>query len=405
MNRADRRRRGERGPIEPRAKPGPDFRNITLREMRFDTPDASDMFLKLRYLDDAWKGSREDGIRLPPIHQSVSATASSGGMVYKAFPHGLMYGDQMAPAAGQGLLLAAIVIFPFLLTVMVGGTGSYAAFFKAVTRADPGNPILGRLILVGMLIFLLFALLMIVSDLIGFRFNRSALFDRNAGKVHLYSDRSMPWAPWRYHLKSYDWRCVHGEIDTVRIFSGTPNRKAAGLRCVVMDRPGGDTVVDQFVLGVNMPAHHIQPLLDRWEHVRRFMQREGPLFADQYDRPNMSLGRKPLWKHLLAWPTLLVRETVDMFKTSWEDKNLLAAFGGIFHILCIPVVWFPMLYGFLPWLSGLAKRNPIWPAEIIASIGGAALSGKDLEAWRAVVPEKGQQNPDVDQRRFGSRRP
>jgi hypothetical protein len=405
MNRADRRRRSERGPKEPRAKPGPDLRNIVLREMRFDTPDASDMFLKLRYLDDAWKGSREDGIRLPPIHESVSATASSGGMVYKAFPHGLMYGDQMSLMAGGGLFLAVIMIFLSSMHHLILGGSLFAGFLEVVTTGGPVYVIMGIILFVLMLIFLPFALLMVAGDLIGFRFNSSALFDRNAGKVHLFSDQSMPWAPWRYHLKSYDWRCVRGEIDTVSIFSGTLNRKEAGLRCVVMDRPGGDTVIDQFVLGINMPAQHIQPLLDTWEHVRRFMQREGPLFADQNDKPNPSLGRQPLWKHLLDWPALLVRATIDMFKMGWKDKDLFAGFGGVLLIHCIPVLWFPMLYGFLPWLSGLAKRNPIWPAEIIASVGGAALSGKDLEAWRAVVPEKGQQILDVDHCKLGPNRP
>lgn len=363
------------------------------------------MFLKLCYLDPAYKGARDDGIRLPPAEESVSSTASSGGMVYKAFPHGLMYGDQMSLMSGGGLFLAGILFFFSSLHLIIGGDSLFFEFFKSIRDGQVFDRIF--LIILGLLVlgFSPFFLLLILGDVIGFRFSSSALFDRNAGKIHLFSDQSMPWAPWRYHLKTYDWRCVRGEIDAVTLVTGPLIRKEAGLRCVVMDRPGGHTVIDQFVLGVNMPAQHIQPLLDTWEHVRRFMQREGPLFADQYDKPNGSLGRKSLWTHLIAGPKFELRSTIDMFRIAWDEKIPSAAIAGLIGVILLPFFWIPMLWGILPWLSGLAKRDPTWPAEIIASVGGASLSGNDLEAWRGVVPEPGQEIPNVQLRRLDSAEP
>ena len=402
MSRADRRSRGERGPKEPRAKPMRDFENVTLRDMRFDTPEASAMFMNLRYFDRSYEGSRNDGIRLPPINESVSSTASSGGMVYKAFPHGLMYGDQMSLVAGGGLFLAGMFVFFSSLHLIFGGSSLFFELFKAMTEGGAFYLVTVGILGLVMLGFSPFFLMLIMGDLVGFRFSTSALFDRNAGKIHLFSDKSLMWAPWRYHLKTYDWRCVRGEIDTVTLVTGPLLRTEAGLRCVVMDRPGGDTVVDQFVLGVNMPAQHIQPLLDTWEHVRRFMQHEGPLFADQHDKPNTSLGRQPLWKHLLSGPKLQVWGIGEMFKIAWEDKTLFPAFTGIVGIILLPFFWIFMLWGILPWLSGLAKREPTWPAEIIASVGGASLRGKDLEAWRAVIPEQGKQIADAQCRQLDS---
>jgi hypothetical protein len=300
-----------------------------------------------------------------------------------------MYGDQMSLMAGWGLFLAAIVIFFIPLHLIIGGDSVFAGFFALAFSGEGFTSIL--MFIVGLLMLAMspFYLAMICDDLIGFRFDTSALFDRHAGKVHLLSDDSVPWAPWRYKLKTYDWRCVRAEIDTLTIATGPLIRTEAGLRCVVMDRPGGETVVDQFVLGLNMPVQHIQPLLDTWEHVRRFMQHEGPLFADQHDKPNRALGRQPLWKHLLAGPKMQIWATKDMFRIAWEDKSLYAAFTGFLGIVCLPALVVTMLWGFLPWISGLAKRDPTWPAEIIASVGGAALQGKDLDAWRGVVPERG----------------
>lgn len=389
MSGEDTRARGARGPKGFRRNSSREFEHVRLREMRFDTPELSNMFLNLRYLNPVFAGVRDDAIRLPPIDESVSSTSSSGGMVYKAFPHGLMYGDQMSLMAGGGLFLGCIIAFLLSLHLIIGGNSIIFEYFDAISQGDTFTAIA----LSGMGLFLLaispFLIVMIGGDLFGFRFETSALFDRNSGTIHLFSDDSMPWAPWRYKLKTYDWRCVRGEIDTVTLVTGPLVRREAGLRCVVMDRPNGKTVVDQFVLGINMPAQHIQPLLDTWEHVRRFMQHEGPLFADQDDQPNCSLGRQPLWKHLLAGPKFEFESTLDMIRIAKEEKSMNAAMASVLGIILLPFFWIPMLWGVLPWISGLAKRDPTWPAEIIASVGGASLQGKSLEAWRGVRSEPG----------------
>jgi hypothetical protein len=388
MNRKDRRRRGERSSKYPRPEPAPDLTNLTLSDMRFDTPAASALFMQLRYQDPAYIGSRDDAVRLPPVEQSASTTPSSGGMVFKAFPHGLMYGDQMSLMAGMGLFLALILTYFGSMHLFFGGE-SLISWLLTFDSEEKWIFLIPKIFL--LLVSFVFSpvfLMVIVSDLMGFRFERSPLFDRNASKIHLFSDKSVPWAPWRHQLKTYDWRCVRGEIDTVTLFAGMMLRKEAGLRCVVMDRPGGDTVIDEFVLGVNLPAEHIQPLLDTWEHLRRFMQREGPLFADQHDKPNPSLGRQSLWQHLLAGPKFEYRITVEMFQIAREDKNPFALVAGLLGVLLsLPLFWLFALWGILPWLSGLVKRDPIWPPEVIASVGGASLHAKELEVWRGVIPE------------------
>jgi hypothetical protein len=114
------------------------------------------------------------------------------------------------------------------------------------------------------------------------------------------------------------------------------------------------------------------------------------------------LGRQPLWKHLLSGPKFELNGTIEMFKIAWEDKMPSALIAGLLGVFLLPIIWIFMLWGFLPWLSGLVKREPTWPAEIIASVGGASLSGKDLEAWRGVVPERGQQITDTHRRQLDS---
>lgn len=395
MKRSDPRHGRSRSAGTSQAEPMPVPKNLILREIRFETPEASAMFLNLRYLDSGYKGARDSGIRLPGSEESVSKTASSGGMVYQAFPHGLMYGDQMSLMGGVGLFLAGIGLLICFKHLIFGGDNLFSELFFSTVDGTTVDVLVGILWFIAMLAVAPFALLIIVGDVTGYRFNTSVLFDRNAGKIHVFSDESMPWAPWRYQLNSYDWNRVRAEIDTMNIVTGPIARKEAGLRCVIMDIPGGDTVVAEFVLGVNMPANHIQPLLDTWEHVRRFMQREGPLFSEETDQPNPFLGRQNLWRHLMAGPREHLSGSLDMLKIGFAERSFFAASTGILGFLLLPFIWIPMLWGFLPWLSGLAKREPKWPADIMASVGGMPLIGANLAAWRTVVPRKKEQIPHL----------
>ena len=95
-----------------------------------------------------------------------------------------------------------------------------------------------------------------------------------------------------------------------------------------------------------------------------------------------------LWQHLLRWPRTEIATTFDLFRIGWEDKSLLTLFMAALGVIVIPFVWILAIFGVLPWISELAKLEPVWPTEIIASVGGRALKGKNLDAWRSIVPDK-----------------
>ena len=95
-----------------------------------------------------------------------------------------------------------------------------------------------------------------------------------------------------------------------------------------------------------------------------------------------------LWQHLLRWPRTEIATTFDLFRIGWEDKSLLTLFMAALGVIVIPFVWILAIFGVLPWIGELAKLEPVWPTEIIASVGGRALKGKNLDAWRSIVPDK-----------------
>lgn len=264
----------------------------------------------------------------------------------------------------------------------------------SVSEIGMGGSLLLALMVVLALVLVPLSIMLIASELLGYRFARSVLFDRNAERVHVLLDKSTPWRGRWHSIASFDWRCIQAEVDTMHVFTGTVGRSEIGLRCLVMDQPGGTNVVDQFSLGINMPAHHVQPILDTWEHVRRFMQHEGPLFADAEDGPNPELGTQPLWRYLWMFPELMLEGIRDFCVLAWRNKSplaLLFALGGmVVTAMLLPLL---MIFGLFPWISSLAKREPTWPAEILASVGGNPLSGNDLAVWRTVVPEPTRLSP------------
>jgi hypothetical protein len=387
LNRQQRRQRGQRGPKrskEERRKTGfeqLDFKTLRLTDMRFDTPEASRLAMGLRLFDPRFKGSTDSAARLPPSDESVSATPGSGGMVYKAFPHGLMYGDQMALMDGILLMLAPLLAMPFLM-------GDPLSLFRNFLGEGLFFGFVNAFIIIVMAILYPLGICALMTCFIGHRFHTSALLDRRAGKVHIFRDETKLWTGTRGKVVSYDWSQVRAELDSMSVFTGTVGREESGLRGVVLDPADPSKVIDRFPLTVNMSVHNVQPLLDTWEHARRFMQHEGPLFADEDDGPNPALGKQPFWRYLWEIPELWIngiRLFHGEFKEHGDPVGFIFMVGSVVMLPLIPVM---AVFGLFPWISSLFKREPKWPAEVLNSVGGSALKGRDLAAWRNVVPER-----------------
>lgn len=387
LNRQQRRQRGQRGPKrskEERRKTGfeqLDFKTLRLADMRFDTPEASRLAMGLRLFDPRFKGSTDSAARLPPHDESVSTTPGSGGMVYKAFPHGLMYGDQMALMDGILLMLAPLLAMPFLM-------GDPLSLFRNFLDEGLFFGFVNAFIIIVMAILYPLGVCALMTCFIGHRFHTSALLDRRAGKVHIFRDETKLWTGTRGKVVSYDWSQVRAELDSMSVFTGTVGREESGLRGVVLDPADPSKVIDRFPLTVNMSVHNVQPLLDTWEHARRFMQHEGPLFADEDDGPNPALGKVSLWEHMRFFSWDQISSAPEMLRISFREGNALAFLYAVSSVVVIPFLPLTALFGLFPWISSLFKREPKWPAEVLNSVGGSALKGRDLAAWRNVVPER-----------------
>jgi hypothetical protein len=331
---------------------------------------ASDAFFAL-HNEPAFKGLGNDAVLLPPHSLSVSRTPNTSGSVIEVYPHGLAYADQIAGGLGMAAFGALFMQLPiFCLLVYL-----FASLYQDA-RMGIGITLFAFL---GLIVNGVIFHFLIRWDITGYRY-APVLFDRAAGKVHVFFDQTLlfRWLPlWgggKYEIQTYDWSCIRGQVTRSRVVTGSTAQELASLSCVVVRGPQDATVMAQFEVGGSTNALAVQLLLDRWEHVRRFMEHEGPLFV-QDDGPYVPPATQSLLG-ALCWGQPLIGPGRHAPSVGMVLAQLFTA--------CF--VWFTVPFGLVGWLCFHIKDKPKWPAEILASVGGTPLTGKDLEAWRGVVP-------------------
>ena len=334
---------------------------------------ASDAFFTL-HNEPAFKGLGKDAVLLSPHSLSVSRTPNTSGSVIEAYPHGLAYADQIVGMVGMAAF-GALMFLPFAglfiydSIVRFNQFGVFSTLFEWICLAF------------GTSVFYF----LLRWDITGYRY-APVLFDRAAGKVHVFFDQTLlfRWLPlWgggKYEIETYDWSCLRGQVTRSRVFTGNTAQELASLSCVVVRGPQDPTVVAQFEVGGSTNALAVQLLLDRWEHVRRFMEHEGPLFV-QDDGPYVPPATQSLWG-ALCWGQPLIGPGRHAPSVGMVLAQIFTAF----------FVWFTVPFGLVGWLCFHIKDKPKWPAEILASVGGNPLRGKDLEAWRGVVPTSNRES-------------
>ncbi|UYK84897.1 hypothetical protein NG827_00255 [Xanthomonas sacchari] len=322
---------------------------------------ACDEFFKL-HDNEVFRGIGAGAVLLPPHSVPASRSPNSGGAVIEAFPHGLAYGSMMTLLVGY-LGFGAVAIGLPLTLMLASALGDANAFTPA---------------LVGTLVLSVFVYFMLRFDLIGYRY-APTLFDRNAGKVHVFKDNTRLFSGWplwggggQHEILSYDWACVRAQVVRFKTFTGTVAQDNAALQMIVLAAPGDTRVVGQFGLGLTSSAIAVQPLLDTWEHIRRFMEHEGPLFVEG-DGPNEALFEMRLARCIFFGQPFIGPGSAE----HWRHPDLGAI---LWQVIALPLFPLTVLYGLIRWASFHIKSKPAWPPEVLASVGGAPLRGSALDA-------------------------
>lgn len=214
----------------------------------------------------------------------------------------------------------------------------------------------------GLMIALAAALLLVMAVLLRYELfspeDLPVVFDRGSGKVHLFH-RDVPpgwlgvFRPWPTVVRTLDWKLVHAEyrrgakVDGARdhalVFNAHTSSTDPGVACTFM---------------VGNPAGMVEPMvLAGWEHIRRFMEEQGP---------HLPLGEKLLPYTIPA----TTRECLAMFgeslRATWTNDRWL-----VFLMLpAFPVV-LPclVLVGVFAWLSYMTSTPVPWPQALRDALG------------------------------------
>jgi len=339
---------------------------LNWNDVRWETPAAADIFFKLA---EQPQHAGTDGATLLPGHRTIiSKTPHLNGMALNVYRHGLEIGDHPSIIMTGGATMGALIGLP------VGLDGLYSFF------TDNHASIVELVISLFGLIVGYFALRW---DTSGYRYH-PILFDRAARKVHIFVDRTSLLIPWpivgggKYEIRSYDWDCVRAQIKRFTLFSGSVARTEAQLQLVVLKAPDDPTIIDQAGLGYTTTAMVIQPLINAWEHLRRFMQHEGPLLVEG-DQPWQEPSQTSLWGALTFSQPFIGPGG----KENWQHRDAMMWLGQLVAGVLFPIT---MAVGLLRWTVYHLKSKPKWPASIRASIGDGPLRGEALANWRNRTP-------------------
>jgi hypothetical protein len=312
-------------------------------------------------------------IVLPTGEQSTSRRASSHDSVVAAYPHGISLIDQMGAMEGYltiigGFGLAAALSFLYISVWILDDP--WGAFFLAILAC--------------------ICTAMLRSDSVGYHY-QPALFDRANGKIHVFVDEGITWWKlWeltpRSRIDTWDWSCARAEVAEFIVVagSGVPRREYA-LVCAVTDQPGSRKVAARFGIGLTSSHDGGQAMVERWEHIRRFMNEDGPHLAPGdslfLDESTHKLWAALTWGQPLLGPGSKIWWTGEAINGCW----FFTIPAGIFFLIFLP---FSIVAGLLRLLSHAAKREPKWTKDILAGVGGAKLDMAALTQRQSNTPSR-----------------
>jgi hypothetical protein len=197
------------------------------------------------------------------------------------------------------------------------------------------------------------------------------IFDRKHRKVYRLfmpidgSGGKGAWTGKPIHLQAveYDWDCVTAEHRVELITRGNSVARIHRLVMVARDytKPGEKygRILEEFEVGNAMALGETTvPML--WEHIRRYMEENGPAVPpgeplQVFERP------RNLWQSMGV-----VSPFGPRFGWWWRTNRFMTVFALISFPFTLP---FSLLWAICNWISHMTMRKTIWPDEVHALVG------------------------------------
>jgi hypothetical protein len=289
-----------------------------------------------------------------PVFAKASGTgARAHDSIFTVYENGIAFIDDAGAMEGY-------------LTILFGMGGAFGVYMLIGFISGLGFDILTIIMFLAVVV----CVLVVRADTVAFRY-QPVLFDRAAGKVHVFvAEPLVWWKLWQLkppsHVQSFDWSCIRGEVAEFMVLGGgSAPRKNYNLICAVVEKPGSRKVVARFGAGMSY-VWNGNAMFQRWEHIRRYMREKGPALGAG-DSLYKDESTFKLWPALTFLQPLLGPGSGIYW--SGQAVGGLWFFTipfGVFTLIFLP---FTAVAGLLRLISHYLKYEPRWPKEILASVG------------------------------------
>ena len=194
--------------------------------------------------------------------------------------------------------------------------------------------------------------------------DQPTIFDRKHRKVYrIFSESKPGWKglfkPWPMRACEYDWDLIDAEHNATIATTGSTIRREHSLVFLVRRSADDSAIIDSFGIGNSLFV--IDDAVDAaWEHIRRFMEENGPPLPEGETLPQPG-PRKGLGAR--------VRDVTPLGKPYWEWWREQFPLMLLAHALLPLTVVFIGLWVFFGWLAVKTSKSIEWPPEVVAAVG------------------------------------
>ena len=189
------------------------------------------------------------------------------------------------------------------------------------------------------------------------------IFDRRHRKVYRLFREVHPGLTgllkrWPLHAVEYEWDLIDAEHNAVLTNTGSSVMRYHSLIFIVRKSATDPTIIDSFPVGhtVQLGELSVAPV---WEHIRRFMEQDGPHLPPG-ESLNINSAPRTLWE---SW--VEVAPVGPAYARTWKTLPLLMVFHHLTLPLCVPVFFF---WGIFNWMSYRTATPIAWPQEVLDAV-------------------------------------
>ena len=137
---------------------------------------------------------------------------------------------------------------------------------------------------------------------------------------------------------------------------------------------GGDKklekIIDEIILG--MDETYQDDCVARWEHIRRYMEEDGPPLPAG-ERLALTRG----FSHRLAFARGGLWVLIPGFYDDFRKEPIGIILGTLAQLITLPAM---LMFAFFRWLAEVTSNAPWWPEAVLRDAGGAPLPEDQVHA-------------------------